>query len=69
MTGSGLKFGKTVKFRNVSPKFHIIVRELMLCTEAKHDEVFFWGVHAGAELDMLLLQNGRRLGFEIKLTK
>ncbi len=38
-----------------------IVRELMLCTAAKRGEVFFWGVHAGAELDMLLLQNGRRL--------
>lgn len=46
-----------------------ILREAIRCTEAKRDEVFFWGVHAGAELDLLILQDGRRLGFEIKLTK
>lgn len=26
-------------------------------------------MHAGAELDLLILQEGRRLGFKIKLTK
>ena len=26
----------------------------------------FWGTHGGAELDLLLLENGKRLGFEIK---
>ena len=27
---------------------------------------YFWGTHAGAELDLLLLRNGRRIGVEIK---
>jgi uncharacterized protein len=46
-----------------------IVREVLRCTGARRGEAFFWGVHAGAELDLLILQDGRRLGFEIKLTK
>ena len=46
-----------------------ILREIIRRTDAKRSEAFFWGVHAGAELDLLILQDGRRLGFEIKLTK
>ncbi len=30
------------------------------------DEAYFWGVHSGAELDLLLIKNGRRLGVECK---
>ncbi len=30
------------------------------------DEVYFWGTHGGAELDALLMLDGRRLGLEIK---
>ena len=30
------------------------------------DEVYFWATHQGAELDLLLLKNGRRFGIEIK---
>lgn len=30
------------------------------------DEVYFWATHGGAELDMLILKDGRRLGFECK---
>lgn len=46
-----------------------ILREVIRRTGAKRGEAFFWGVHAGAELDLLILQDGCRLGFEIKLTK
>ena len=46
----------------------LILRELIRHTGAKRDEAFFWGVHAGAELDLLILKDGARLGFEIKLT-
>jgi uncharacterized protein len=46
-----------------------MLREVIRRTGAKRGEVFFWGVHAGAELDLLILQDGRRMGFEIKLTK
>jgi predicted AAA+ superfamily ATPase len=31
-------------------------------------EAFFWGVHGQAELDLLILQGGKRLGFEFKYT-
>lgn len=30
------------------------------------DEVFFWGTHNGAELDLLLLKEGERIGIECK---
>jgi hypothetical protein len=30
------------------------------------DEVYFWATHAGAELDLLLIKDGRRLGVECK---
>ena len=30
-------------------------------------EAYYWSVHSGPELDLLLLHDGRRLGFEIKL--
>jgi len=46
-----------------------ILREVIRRTDARHGEAFFWGVHAGAELDLLVIQDGRRLGFEIKLTQ
>jgi hypothetical protein len=34
--------------------------------EAAPDEVCFWATHNGAELDLLLLKQGRRVGVEIK---
>lgn len=30
------------------------------------DEAYFWATHAGAELDLLMLKHGRRVGVEIK---
>ncbi|MBA4379773.1 MAG: hypothetical protein C0393_03670 [Anaerolinea sp.] len=30
------------------------------------DEVYFWATHSGAELDLLLIKDGRRLGVECK---
>ena len=30
------------------------------------DEAYFWGTHQGAELDLMLIKDGRRLGVEIK---
>lgn len=35
---------------------------------ARPDECFFWGTHAGAELDLLVVRGRRRLGFEFKRT-
>lgn len=36
--------------------------------QVSRNEMFFWGLHAGAELDLLIAKNKKRLGFEIKLT-
>ena len=33
---------------------------------AGKDRAFFWGTHAGAELDLLLFHKGRRIGVEFK---
>jgi hypothetical protein len=30
------------------------------------DEAYFWATHSGAELDLLLIKEGRRLGVEMK---
>ncbi len=46
-----------------------MLREIIRRTGAQRGEAFFWGVHAGAELDLLILKDGRRLGFEVKLTR
>ena len=33
---------------------------------AQPDEAYFWATHGGAELDLLLLRGGQRIGVEIK---
>ena len=30
------------------------------------EEAYFWATHSGAELDLLIMKNGRRLGVECK---
>ncbi len=30
------------------------------------EECFFWATHGGAELDLLIMKNGKRIGFEFK---
>ncbi len=41
-----------------------VVEEVIKVIEP--DEAYFWATHNGAELDLLLLKNGRRLGVECK---
>jgi predicted AAA+ superfamily ATPase len=41
-----------------------VIEELL--AQAKHDEAYFWGTHSGAELDLLLISHGSRIGVEIK---
>jgi uncharacterized protein len=41
-----------------------IVEEVLSIVEP--DEAFFWATHAGAELDLLLFKENRRIGIEIK---
>src|SRR3990170_8243820 len=35
-------------------------------TAVQPDDAFFWATYQGAELDLLLFKNGRRLGVEVK---
>jgi uncharacterized protein len=35
---------------------------------AKPQEAYFWATYAGAELDLLIVRNGARFGFELKCT-
>lgn len=46
----------------------LIVRETIRRSGARRGEAYFWGVHTGAELNLLILRNGQGAGFEIKLT-
>lgn len=41
-----------------------VIEELL--TASLPDEAYFWGTHAGAEIDLLLFKDGRRIGVEIK---
>ncbi|OQW88756.1 MAG: hypothetical protein BWK72_07305 [Rhodoferax ferrireducens] len=45
------------------------LREIIRHTGAGRDEAYFWALHSGAELDLMTLSHGRRLGFEVKLTR
>ncbi|HLB42386.1 MAG TPA: ATP-binding protein [Gammaproteobacteria bacterium] len=36
--------------------------------EANDSEYYFWATQSGAELDLLIIKNGKRLGFEFKYT-
>ncbi len=45
-----------------------VLNEMLTRLGAVPEEAFFWATHAGAELDLLVVRGGRRLGFEIKRT-
>lgn len=40
------------------------IEEILKCID--HDEAYFWATHSGAELDLLLIRNQRKFGFELK---
>ncbi len=46
-----------------------MLHEVIRRTGAQRGEVFFWSVHTGAELDLLIVRNDRRVGFEFRLTQ
>lgn len=46
-----------------------MIREVLRCTGTGRHEAYFWGVHTGAELDLLIRRDGRNIGFEFKLTR
>ncbi len=43
-----------------------IIEELF--KQCQPDDAYFWATHNRAELDLLLIKNGRKIGFEIKLS-
>ena len=38
-----------------------------ICRTVPRSQAFFWATHTGADVDLLLLQQGRRIGFECKV--
>lgn len=44
------------------------LEEVIRTTRAEEEDVYFWGVHNQAELDLLVLRDGKKYGFEIKYT-
>lgn len=45
-----------------------VIEQIIRRLNAHREECFFWATHGGAELDLLVVQGNKRLGFEIKLT-
>lgn len=44
------------------------LEEVIRLHDASPEECYFWGTHNGAELDLLIIKNGKRFGFEFKYT-
>jgi predicted AAA+ superfamily ATPase len=42
------------------------LEEIIRQTEANSEECYFWGTQSQAELDLLILKNGKRTGYEFK---
>jgi predicted AAA+ superfamily ATPase len=45
-----------------------VLQQIAAATSARDDQQYFWATHAGAELDVLLVRGGTKVGFEIKRT-
>jgi len=45
-----------------------VISQVIRQLGAKPDECYFWGTHAGSELDLLVVRRRLRLGFEVKRT-
>jgi len=43
-----------------------LIEQLLRHLDARREEIFFWGTHTGAELDLLIVRGRRKIGFEIK---
>src|SRR3990167_2206053 len=42
------------------------LEEIIRAHHAAPEECYFWGIHNQGELDLLIIKNGKRLGFEFK---
>lgn len=45
------------------------LEEIIKIIQLRENEVFFWGVHTGAELDLVFHKKGKRFGAEVKYTQ
>jgi predicted AAA+ superfamily ATPase len=45
-----------------------MIGEILQHLGVRSDEAHFWGTHAGAELDLLIVRGRNAVGFEIKRT-
>ena len=46
----------------------LALEQIIRTSGASDEDVFFWGVHNQAEIDLLVFQGGWRLGYEVKYT-
>lgn len=58
---------------NTNPKIGaswegVALEQIIRYYKAEAEECYFWSSHNGAEIDLLIFKNGKRLGFEIKYT-
>jgi predicted AAA+ superfamily ATPase len=44
------------------------LEEIVRTIHASSEECYFWATHGGAELDLLILKDGKKMGFEFKYT-
>jgi len=42
------------------------LEEIIRLADASEEEAYFWSVHSQGELDLMIVKDGRRLGFEFK---
>lgn len=42
------------------------LEEVIRAHRAQHEDCYFWATHNGAELDLMIVERGRRQGFEFK---
>ncbi|HUF62288.1 MAG TPA: DUF4143 domain-containing protein [Verrucomicrobiales bacterium] len=42
------------------------LEEVVRLLDASEEETFFWSVHSQGELDLMIIKDGKRLGFEFK---
>jgi len=45
------------------------LEEVIRCGQLREDEVFFWGLHTGAEIDLVFEKKGKLYGVEVKYTQ
>jgi predicted AAA+ superfamily ATPase len=64
---------ETLRDLQISPKLGaswegFALEELIRARHFRPEECYFWRTHTGAELDLFVLHQGKRLGFEFKYT-